>query len=280
MNAFIRTLCLAGLVAAGSAWAQQSQTDNPDNPHSTTAKDKQGTGTPSSVTNQQVDQNEKVNPHHPDNRNTKPVGNATTEQIDAAERGQPHHPQNKDRDKLGTADQTGSTDGQMADMDHDAMMKNATPQMMLQRLHMSNLHEIEMAKVAEQNGSDRIKSYATTLEKDHQDADKQVQDLAKRKNVTLTDAVRNPQMQQRMDAAKQRFASLKGQEFDRAFTNRMSMEHKRVISMLQNWRQNCSDQDVCSLIDTMLPKLQQHAQMADQLRGPTAQGRAPEPASR
>src|SRR4051812_29492165 len=154
MNAFLRTLCLAALLAAGSAWAQQSQSDNPQNPHSTTAKDKQSTGTPSSATNEQVDQNEKVNPHHPDNRNTKPSGTATNEQIDAAERGQPHHVQNKDRDKLGEAGQTGTMAGQtdqMADMDHDAMMKNATPQMMLQRMHMSNLHEIEMGKIAEQN---------------------------------------------------------------------------------------------------------------------------------
>jgi putative membrane protein len=278
MNAFIRTLCIAALLAAGSASAQQSQSDNPQNPHSTTAKDKESTGTPSSVTNQQVDQNEKVNPHHPDNRNTKPAGSASTDQIDSAERGNPHHPQNKDRDKLGTAD-TAASD-QMADMDHEAMTKNATPQMMLQKMHMSNLHEIEMAKVAEKNGSDKIQTYARTLEKDHQDADKQVKDLAKKKNITLTDSVKNPEMQQRMDAAKQRFSSLKGQEFDRAFANRMSMEHRRVISMAQNWRSDCKDQDVCGLIDTMLPKLQQHQQMADQLKGPAAQGRTPEPAAR
>jgi predicted outer membrane protein len=283
MNAFLRTLCLAALVAAGSAWAQQSQSDNPQNPHSTTAKDKQGTDTPSSVTNGQVDQNEKVNPHHPDNRNTKPSGTATNEQIDAAERGQPHHVQNKDRDKLGEAGQTGTMAGQtdqMADMDHDAMMKNATPQMMLQRMHMSNLHEIEMGKIAEQNGSDRVKTYAKTLQQDHQDADKQVKALAQKKGVTLNDTPKNPQMQQHMDQDKQRFSSLKGQEFDRMFANRMSMEHRKVISMAQNYKQNCSDQDVCQLIDTLLPKLQQHQQMADQLKGPSAQGRAPEPMSR
>ena len=47
MNACIRSLCLAALLAAGSTWAQQSTSDNPQNPHSTTAKDKQGTDTPS-----------------------------------------------------------------------------------------------------------------------------------------------------------------------------------------------------------------------------------------
>src|SRR6185295_4041016 len=133
-------------------------------------------------------------------------------QIDAAERGQPHHVENKDRDKLGTAGQT----DQMANMDHDAMMKNATPQQMLQG----------------------------------------------------------------MDQDKQHFSSLKGQDFDRMFVNRMSTEHRKVISMAQTFKQNCSDQDVCRLIDTMLPKLQQHQQMADQLKAPAAQGRTPEPVSR
>ena len=246
MTAFIRSLCLSALLAAGAAWAQQQPVDNPDNPHSTKAKDKQTSDVPSSTTNPQVNQ---------------------------AEQGSPRSPQNKD---VAAGQTTAMTDkDQMSGMDHD-MMKNATPQQMLQKLHMSNLHEIEMAKMAEQNGSDKIKSYAKTLQSDHQDADKKVKDLAQKKNFTLTDTAKNPEMQQKMEQANQRFSSMKGQEFDRAFANRMSMDHKRMISMAQNFKQNCSDQDVCNLIDTLMPKLQQHAQTADQLRGPTAQGRTPE----
>jgi putative membrane protein len=274
MTAFIRSLCLSALLAAGAAWAQQQPVDNPDNPHSTKAKDKQSSDVPSSTTNQQVDQAEQSNPHHPQNKDTKPSGTASTQSIDNAQQGSPRSPQNKDRDMAMT------DKDQMSGMDHD-MMKNATPQQMLQKLHMSNLHAIEMAKMAEQNGSDKIKSYAKTLQTDHQDADKKVKDLAQKKSITLADTAKNPEMQQKMEQAKQRFSSMKGQEFDRAFANKMSMEHKRVITMAQGWRQNCTDQDVCNLIDTLMPKLQQHAQMADQLRGPTAQGRTPEnPVSR
>jgi predicted outer membrane protein len=281
MTAFIRSLCLSALLAAGAAWAQQ-QVDNPDNPHSTTAKDKQSSDVSTSTTNQQVDQAEKANPHHPQNKDEKSSGTASTQSIDSSQQGSPHSPQNKDRD-MASAQTTAMGDkDHMSDMDHD-MMKNATPQQMLQKLHMSNLHEIEMAKMAEQNGSDRIKSYAKTLESDHQDADKKVKDLAQKKNITLSDTMKmkNADAQQKMEQAKERFSSMKGQEFDRAFANRMSMEHKRVISMAQNWRQDCKDQDVCNLIDTLMPKLQQHEQMANQLRGPTAQGRTPEsPVSR
>jgi len=198
MIASIRSICLAALLAGGAAWAQQNPVDNPDNPHSTKSKDKQGS------------------------------------------------------------------------------MKNATPQMMLQKLHLTNLEEIEMAKLAEQNGSDRVKGYARTLLRDHQDADVKVNELAKKKGIALSDSPKDPEIRKHMEAAKDELSRLKGPEFDRAFANRMSMGHKRVISMVQAWRQDCRDQDVCNLIDTLLPQLQKHAEMADQLKGPAAMGRTPE----
>src|SRR5207248_6756117 len=123
MTAFIRSLCLSALLAAGAAWAQQQPVDNPDNPHSTKAKDKQGSDVSSSTTNQQVDQAEKPNPHHPQNKDTKPEGTASTQSIDNAQRENPHSPQNKD--SMGQTTAMAGKD-QMSDMDHD-MMKNATP---------------------------------------------------------------------------------------------------------------------------------------------------------
>ena len=271
MTALIRSLCFAALLAAGTAWAQQQTTDNPDNPHSTKAKDKQGSGVSGADTSQQVQQGEKPNPHSVDNRRdeAKPTGQGD---IERAQQGSPHNP---------PSDRSGypatSASGQM---DHGAMMKNATPQMMLQKLHLSNQHELEMAKMAQQNGSERIKSYAQTLQRDHQDADRKVKDLAQKKSFPLSDTPKNPEMQQKMEMQKERFSNLKGQQFDNAFTNAMSMEHRRMIDLAQGWKQNCSDQDVCSLIDALLPKLQQHEQMANQLRAPAAQGRAPENPSR
>ena len=275
MTSFIRSFCLAAAVlAAGSAGAQQQNSDDTNNPHSIKAKDKESSDTPASTTNKEVEQAETGNPDSLNyNKDAKPTGKANGKSIDALERGSPDSTENKDRDKLGTGPMDGPD--QMGDMDHDEMMNNATPQRMLQRLHLSNVHEIWMAKQAEQNGSDRIKSYARTLVRDHQDADLKVQAVAKKKNITLSDTLKNPEMQKHMQLTKDRFSSLKGTEFDRAYTNRMSMEHKKVFSMAQNWRKNCSDQDVCSLIDTLLPTLQQHAQMADQLKTPAAQGRTP-----
>src|SRR5438477_11246046 len=187
MTAFFRSLCLAALLAAGSTWAQQQPAVNRDNPHSPKDKDKQGSDVPSSTSNQQADQAEMPNPHNPDNRDVKPVGVASQADIDAAQRDNPHSPQNTDRDRVGSA----------AWMDHDAMMKNATPQMILQKLHMANLEEIEMGKLAEQNGTDRVKSYAKTLQTDHTAADGQVKALAQKKNITLSASPKNPEIKKK-----------------------------------------------------------------------------------
>jgi putative membrane protein len=266
MTAFIRSLCLAALLAAGSAWAQQQQTDTPDNPHSTKAKDKQGSSSSTADTNQQVQQAETANPHSTQNKDVKPVGRASKESIDAAERDNPEHPQSQDR--LGSS--------ASASHDQEAMLKNATPEMQLQKLHKVNLHEIELARLAEQNGTDRVKGLASTILKDHQAADQKVMALAKKKNISLSDAPMNPDMQKQKEMKKDRLSSLKGPEFDREFANEMATAHRRVISLAQTWKQNCKDQDVCNLIDSMLPTLERHQQMAEQLKAPAAQGRTPD----
>jgi len=152
MTAFIRSLCLAAVLAAGSAWAQQQEANNPTNPHSTKAKDKQTSGTTSQ---QQIDQGQTKNPDNPASKDAQPSASGGQQSSDAVQRNsEPKHPQYKDRDQVGSG---GGMESQKHE-DHDAMMTNASPQMQLMKLHKVNLHEIEAGKLAEQNGSDRVKS--------------------------------------------------------------------------------------------------------------------------
>jgi putative membrane protein len=272
MTAFFRSIFLAALLCAGTAFAQS---DTQDNPHSTKAKDKQGTSTPNSVTNDQTQSAESANPHAVNNRDdaSKPQGNAEG-QMQKADSENPDDINYKNRKR--NDGMAGMDHGQMSGADHDMTMKNASPQMMLQALHMANLEEVKMGKLAEENGTDRVKSYAKTLEQDHSAADQQVKDLAQKKGWTLNDTPKNEKMQQHQQAMQQRMSSLKGAQFDRAFTNMMVNGHQRLIHMAQGWSQNVKDQDVRSLLDQMMPKLQQHEQMAEQLKAPAAQGRAPD----
>src|SRR5262245_6521019 len=53
-------------------------------------------------------------------------------------------------------------------------------------LHKTNLHEIAMGKMAQDQGkSDAVKEFGKTLEKDHKEADKKVQDVATSVGVKL-----------------------------------------------------------------------------------------------
>jgi predicted outer membrane protein len=265
MASLIRSIGLAALLCTGTAYAQQ---DNPDNPHSTKSKDRQGTNTPSSVSNEQTQGAESANPHAVNNKDdaSKPQGSAN---MDAMQTQNPEDPQYRNREKT-------DPNGMSAGHDHDMMMKNATPQMVLQHLHMANLEEINMGKMAEKNGTDKVKTFAKTLEQDHQAADRQVQDLAKKKGWTVSDTPKDPKMQEKKQSMQDRLSGMNGADFDRGFANMMVNGHRHVIAMTQNFRQNCKDQDVCNLIDQLTPKLQQHLQTAEQLRGPAAQGRAPD----
>jgi len=199
-----------------------------------------------------------------DTKATGATGNGAS--VNAAETNNPHSAEYKDREKM---------QGSMAGLDHGAMIKNATPQQQLQKLHFANLHEIEMAKLADQNGTDRVKSYAQTIVRDHQAADQQVMDLAKQKQLTLADEPKDAEKQKHKEMMKDQLSSLKGEQFDRAFTSQMIAGHKKVISLAQAWTQDCKDKDVCNLINAQLPTLQQHERMAEQLHGPMPQGRTP-----
>ncbi|HET9751331.1 MAG TPA: DUF4142 domain-containing protein, partial [Myxococcales bacterium] len=124
--------------------------------------------------------------------------------------------------------------------------------------------------------TDRVKSYARTLQDDHSAADQKVKDLAQKKGWTLSDTPKNEKMQQHQQAMTDRLDKLQGAQFDRAFANMMVNGHQRLIRMAQGWSQNAKDQEVKSLLDQMMPKLQQHEQLAEQLKAPAAQGRAPD----
>ena len=163
--------------------------------------------------------------------------------------------------------------------DMNKMAADASPQQILQKLHLTNLHEIKAAKLAQTNGTDKVQDYARTLLNDHQDADSKVMALAQKKGFTLSDqpttehAMKHEQM-------KDELTNLKGAQFDKTFADAMYKGHSKVLAMAQMWTQNCKDQDVCSLVKDLTPTLQKHEQMAESLKGPMPQGRTPAPAQR
>jgi putative membrane protein len=135
----------------------------------------------------------------------------------------------------------------------------STSAAILQQIHRANLKEIEIGKIAEQKASsDEVRAYADQLVKDHTSADQMVMAAAQKKGAHLRDlaAGRRP----RGKAAD--LSSASGAQFDRIFLEQTSADHKKLISLLQQEREDASDDDVEALIDKIVPILQQHHDLA------------------
>ena len=63
------------------------------------------------------------------------------------------------------------------------------------------MRERWIAKLAEQNSSDRVKGDARTLLRDHQDTDVKVKELAKKKGIALSDTPKDPEIRKHMESS-------------------------------------------------------------------------------
>jgi predicted outer membrane protein len=60
----------------------------------------------------------------------------------------------------------------------------------------------------------------------------------------------------------QKLSSASGVQFDRMFLEQTSADHKKLMSELQQEREDASDDDIEALIDKIMPILQQHHDLA------------------
>src|SRR4051794_23595135 len=88
-----------------------------------------------------------------------------------------------------------------------------------------NLAEVQMGKLAQQNGaSDRVKQYGQMLEKDHSDANQKALSAA---NSLSLNPPSEPNKKQKADY--ERFKKMNGAQFDREFGKHMVMDHQKDI---------------------------------------------------
>ncbi|MFL5815840.1 MAG: DUF4142 domain-containing protein [Bdellovibrionia bacterium] len=143
-------------------------------------------------------------------------------------------------------------------------MTNAdtSPQDILSKIHTVNQQEIKMAKLAMQKGhSPEVKQFAQRMIKDHTKADQKVAKLAKQEGFTLGQVPMTAQQQGQME----KLASTSGTEFDRAYMEANRVGHHMAVEMLKNAEQQTSDAKVKSLVTQLLPTVEHHDQMAEQI---------------
>ena len=211
-----------------------------------------------------------------------------------------------------------TTQAQKQTQTQDTLMQQSTTnrwngaisdEMVLQQLHRTNLHEIQLGQLAQRNGSSaKVKQFGARLVRDHQAADKKVLATAKQIGIVLPaaqergrghDQYRDTTDRQggmmRRDTASQadttnrqgypqtdrdgmkdhermgeQLRSLRGAAFDTAFANAMVQGHERGINLLEMAQGQVQHEEVRSLITSTLPTLREHLQIAQSLGGTSA----------
>jgi putative membrane protein len=134
----------------------------------------------------------------------------------------------------------------------------------LERLHHINQEEIQIGRLAQQNGeSQDVKSYGNMLVKDHTTADQALTSYAQKKGIKLAEPKPMDEVERKAMAAQkagmEKLQVLKGQPFDASFLAHMVGGHDAALGKVLAAQKNLTDPG-------LTPVLQQHAQAITQHR--------------
>jgi len=123
-----------------------------------------------------------------------------------------------------------------------------------------NQAEIELTKLAEDKSDNpQVKQFAEDLKKQHEQLDKDLDDLADKKDVKVPD----PTTQEK--TTKDQLDKLKGSAFDHAFLAEMVKDHQMAVTEYSKAAKS-ADPDVKNLAEKTLPTLKDHLQRAKDLQ--------------
>jgi putative membrane protein len=143
----------------------------------------------------------------------------------------------------------------------------ANTAVVLRQIHQTNLTEIALGKLAQEKAStDEVRAYADQLVQDHTNVDQTVVAMAQKSGAHLkngAEAQRDVRPNtEREKQLERKLKSARGLDFDRLFLQETKSDHERLIRMLQQDREDASNDELEALIDEMIPILEQHRELA------------------
>lgn len=145
---------------------------------------------------------------------------------------------------------------QAAAMDQLAPGEGPTSSQFLNKALGSGKHEVEVSQLAAQKASaEGVRDFAAMLVKDHSRLNERLENAADTKNIPL-DPVQPP---------ADTISGLTGAKFDAAYLDFMIDGHKKSIALYTAGK-NSDDASVRELSNEMLPKLEHHLHMAQELK--------------
>ena len=124
------------------------------------------------------------------------------------------------------------------------------------------LTEVALGKLAQENGaSPAVKQFGQRMVTDHSKANRELESLAKKQDVTL------PQhLDAKHEAVRDRLAKLSGKAFDEAYMNEMTSDHRQDVEDFKTASQSLDDPAVQSFAKRTLPVLEAHLKKADEVK--------------
>ena len=120
------------------------------------------------------------------------------------------------------------------------------------------LAEVKAGEIATQRAHDgKVKAFAQRMIDDHNKANREMEELAKRKGWTLATTI-DDKCQKEID----KLSSATAQEFDRAYMEVQLKAHEEAVRLFQRESETGQDLDLKALAAKTLPTLQEHLQMA------------------
>lgn len=129
----------------------------------------------------------------------------------------------------------------------------------------SDLAEITSSQMAlQQAGSEEVRRFAQQMVQDHTKSSQQLQGMARSRQMSLP-----REMDVKDQAAIGQLSALRGAEFDREYAKLQLVSHLCAVSLFKNEAQRGQDPDLKGMASQLLPRLQEHLNMARQLPGAT-----------
>jgi putative membrane protein len=160
----------------------------------------------------------------------------------------------------------------------EAQKAGATPAAFVKTAAEDGMTEIALAKLAETKSSNSdIKQFAQKMERDHGQANEQLAQLAKSKGLTVPST-----LDKKHEAMVTAMSHKSGAAFDASYSEHMAKAHAKAVALFQSAAQS-SDKDLAAFASKILPTLQDHQQMANNLEhehGSKRTASAPTPSNR
>lgn len=127
--------------------------------------------------------------------------------------------------------------------------------------------EVQLGKLAVERGSSaRVKEYGQEMVNEHTQANQELMQLAMQKGVELP-----TEMSSQNKALTDRLSGLSGTSFDKAYKQAMIESHNQAIALFQAQSQQGQEPELKGWATKLLPNLQAHLQMVNQMLADTNQ---------